>query len=198
MFDIQNRRYTGSKYKLMDWISGLIKENCPNCHSFFDVFAGTGCVTEYMFEKYDRFIVNDFLYSNNIIYNGFFFNEEFNENKLLKYKEKYNNLKISKIKDNYVSDNFGNKFFSYNDAKKIGYIRENIEKEYKKNNINFKEYNILISSLLYSFDKIANTCGHYDAYRKIQKINDSFEFNLINPKKYSNKIVEIYRKHSNT
>ncbi len=197
MFDIQNRRYTGSKYKLMDWISELIKENCPNCRSFFDVFAGTGCVTEYMFEKYDRFIVNDFLYSNNVIYNGFFLNEEFDENKLTKYKEKYNNLKISKIKDNYVSDNFGNKFFSYNDAKKIGYIRENIEREYKKNNINFKEYNILISSLLYSFDKIANTCGHYDAYRKIQKINDSFEFNLINPKKYSNKIVEIYRKDSN-
>ncbi len=197
MFDIQNRRYTGSKYKLMDWISELIRENCPNCRSFFDVFAGTGCVTEYMFEKYDRFIVNDFLYSNNIIYNGFFLNEEFNESKLLEYKEKYNHLKSSKIKDNYVSDNFGNKFFSYNDAKKIGYIRENIEKEYKRNNINFKEYNILISSLLYSFDKIANTCGHYDAYRKIQKINDSFEFNLINPKKYSNKIVEIYRKDSN-
>ena len=149
MFDIQNRRYTGSKYKLMDWISELIRENCPNCRSFFDVFAGTGCVTEYMFEKYDRFIVNDFLYSNNIIYNGFFLNEEFNESKLLEYKEKYNHLKSSEIKDNYVSDNFGNKFFSYNDAKKIGYIRENIEKEYKKNNINFKEYNILISSLLY-------------------------------------------------
>ena len=143
MFDIQNRRYTGSKYKLMNWISKLIKENCPNCHSFFDVFAGTGCVTEYMFEKYDRFIVNDFLYSNNIIYNGFFLNEDFDENKLLNYKEKYNNINVNKIKNNYVSNNFGDKFFSYNDAKKIGYIRENIEREYKKTNINFKEYNIL-------------------------------------------------------
>lgn len=197
MFNIQNRRYTGNKYKLMDWISKLIKENCPNCYSFFDVFAGTGCVTEYMLEKYDKFIVNDFLYSNNIIYNGFFLNEKYDENKLLNYKEKYNNLKTSKIKDNYVSDNFGNKFFSYNDAKKIGYIRENIEREYKKHNINFKEYNILISSLLYSFDKIANTCGHYDAYRKTQKINDLFKFDLISPKKYNNKIVEIYREDSN-
>ena len=98
MFDIQNRRYTGSKYKLMDWISELIRENCPNCRSFFDVFAGTGCVTEYMFEKYDRFIVNDFLYSNNIIYNGFFLNEEFNESKLLEYKEKITILKLTKLK----------------------------------------------------------------------------------------------------
>ena len=63
MFDIQNRRYTGNKFKLMDWISKLIDEYCPNCHSFFDVFAGTGSVTDYLFEKYDRFIINDFLYS---------------------------------------------------------------------------------------------------------------------------------------
>ena len=72
MFDIQNRRYIGNKYKLMDWISDLINKNCPNCHSFFDVFAGTGSVTDYMFDEYDRFIINDFLYSNNIIYNAFF------------------------------------------------------------------------------------------------------------------------------
>ena len=74
MFDIQNRRYIGNKYKLMDWISDLIDKNCKNCHSFFDVFAGTGSVTDYMFDKYDRFIINDFLYSNNIIYNIFFLN----------------------------------------------------------------------------------------------------------------------------
>ena len=42
MFDIQNRRYIGNKFKLMDWISNLIDKNCDKCHSFFDVFAGTG------------------------------------------------------------------------------------------------------------------------------------------------------------
>ena len=51
MFDIQNRRYTGNKYKLMSWISELIFDNCKDCHSFFDVFAGTGSVTNYLFEK---------------------------------------------------------------------------------------------------------------------------------------------------
>ena len=39
MFDIQNRRYIGNKFKLMDWISNLIDKNCDKCHSFFDVFA---------------------------------------------------------------------------------------------------------------------------------------------------------------
>ena len=198
MFNIQNRRYTGNKFKLMKWISKLIDENCVNCHSFFDVFAGTGSVTDYVFDKYDRFIVNDFLYSNNIIYNGFFLNENYDEKKLANLMDYYNDIKSSSLKDNYVSKNFGNKFFNNNDAKKIGYIRENIEKIYKKKEINDKEYYILLSSLLYSFDKVANTCGHYDAYRKIKNIPEGFSFNLINPKLIDkDKLVEIYRKDSN-
>ena len=47
MFNIYNRRYTGSKYKLMPWIKELIEENCEGT-TFFDVFAGTGSVTDYL------------------------------------------------------------------------------------------------------------------------------------------------------
>ena len=89
MFDIQNRRYTGNKYKLMSWISELIFDNCKDCHSFFDVFAGTGSVTNYLFEKYDRFILNDFLFSNEIIYKGFFSNEKYDISKLNIIKDQY-------------------------------------------------------------------------------------------------------------
>ena len=39
-FEIWNRRYTGSKYKLADWITALIQENCRGA-SFCDIFAGT-------------------------------------------------------------------------------------------------------------------------------------------------------------
>ena len=198
MFEIQNRRYTGNKFKLMDWISKLLKENCPDCHSFFDVFAGTGCVSDYLFDDYNRIVLNDFLYSSNVIFNAFFLNEEYDSKKLNKIKEKYLEIQASKIQENYVSTNFGNKYFNNNDAKKIGYIREDIEKKYKNKEINFKEYTILISSLLYSLDKVANTCGHYDAYRKGTMIKESFVFDLIKPRKYNQKkLVEIYRKDSN-
>lgn len=198
MFDIQNRRYTGNKHKLMPWISKLIFENCKNCHSFFDVFAGTGSVSNYLYDYFDRFILNDFLYSNEIIYNAFFLNELYNEKLLFEIKNYYNEIEANNLKDNYVSINYGNKFFNYNDAKKIGYIRENIEIRYKRKEINYKEYAILVTSLLYSLDKIANTCGHYDAYRKIKNISESFIFELINPKKFdSKKLVEIYRCDSN-
>ena len=44
-------------------------------------------------------------------------------------------------------------------------------------------------------DKIANTCGHYDAYRKIKNIPESFVFELINPKNYDkNKKNKIFLK----
>ncbi len=198
MFDIQNRRYIGNKYKLMPWISKLIEENCPDCKSFFDVFAGTGAVTDFLFEKYDRLIINDFLYSNNIIYKAFFLNESYNNKLINDIKEKYQKLDSIKIKDNYVSLNYGNKFFNYNDSLKIGYIRENIEKLKKSKKINEKEYAILLASLLYSLDRIANTIGHYDAYRKIKEIKSSFVYELINPKTIDNtKVIEIFRDDSN-
>ena len=34
MFDIWNRRYTGSKYKLMPWIKQLIIEHCNERSTF--------------------------------------------------------------------------------------------------------------------------------------------------------------------
>jgi adenine-specific DNA-methyltransferase len=86
-----------------------------------------------------------------------------------------------------MSENFGGKFFSMNDAKLIGYIREAID----IGNIELtdKERCILIASLLYSADKSANTVGHYDAYIKGHEIKDSFEFELISP--YENNDTEI-------
>ena len=73
-----------------------------------------------------------------------------------------------------MSLNYGNKFFSNDAAKLIGFIREDLEKRHnsksKRESISDAEYNILLASLLYSFDKIANTVGHYEAYRKNTKV----------------------------
>ena len=65
-----------------------------------------------------------------------------------------------------MTRNFADTYFSKKDCAKIGYIREDIERNYKKGNLNQRERAILITSLLYAMDKIAVTCGHYDAYRK--------------------------------
>lgn len=67
------------------------------------------------------------------------------------------------LRSNYVSDNYGDKYFSADNAKKIGEAREYIE---RLTNINGRERAVLLTSLIYATDKSANTVGHYDAYRK--------------------------------
>ena len=193
MYNISNRRYTGSKYKLLDWIEKLVLENCEG-ETFFDVFAGTGVVSAHMSKHYKRIIMNDFLYSNEIIYKAFFGGGEYDEAVIKKYREQFQKINPNRLKDNYFSKNFGGKYFSDNDAKLIGKIREEIK--VLKRSLSDREYCILLASLVYSMDKVANTVGHYDAYRKINNIEDRFVYELIRPEKPSEKFT-IYRKDAN-
>lgn len=193
-YNIWNRRYTGSKYKLSEWITDLINNNCKG-NSFCDIFAGTGIISYAMLNRVDYLYINDFLYSNEIIYKAFFDNSPYNIEKLDKIKSNYDRLNILDLPDNYCSQWFGNKFFSYNDAKLIGHIRESID--LLKNEINEKEKNILIASLIYSADKSANTVGHYDAYIKGKELEDKFSFELIKPYCTTGKNILISRKDAN-
>ena len=131
--------------------------------------------------------MNDFLFSNEIIYKAFLGSGEYNIEVIEKYKKQFQTINPSKLKDNYFSENFGGKYFSYNDAKLIGEIREEIKR--LKEGLTDREYCILLASLLYSMDKIANTVGHYDAYRKRDNIQDKFIYELINAEKTSDKFV---------
>lgn len=197
MLKIYNRRYTGSKYKLTTWIMDILQKYCTGSNIFFDVFGGTGVVTYSALPFYKKFIINDFLYSNEIIYKAFFEQNEFDLNKLNKISREYNYLESENLPVNYVSDNYGGKYFSVNDAKLIGYIREDIENKLKVEKINNKEYNILLASLLYSFDKISNTVGHYEAFIQRENVPDLFEYILIEPIKNTGKEFKIFREDSN-
>lgn len=192
---INNRRYLGSKYKLLDFIDETIKNNCGEYNSVFDVFGGTGVVSNYFSEKGKKIYINDILKSNYCIYRAFLGNEKFSENKIKKIIDEYN--KISDLEENYFSKNYKNTYFSENDCKKIGYIREDINKKFENKEINKREKYILIASLLYSMDKIANTVGHYDAYRKKQKLEDCFEMYNLDINKNQTIKNEIYNMDSN-
>ena len=192
-YQIWNRRYTGSKYQLSNWIVDLIRDNCEG-DSFCDLFAGTAIMSKQMLDNVQEIYINDFLYSNEVIYRAFFEQADFDNVKLCALKNEFLKKDISEIAENYVSKNFGGKFFSYNDSLRIGYIREQIEID---NNLNKKEKHILLASLLYSLDKAANTVGHYDAYIKGKPINDSFAFDLIEPYEFKNKKLHISRLDAN-
>ncbi|WP_054197954.1 DNA adenine methylase [Helicobacter pullorum] len=107
----------------------------------------------------------------------------------------HTNLEI--LQDNYYSKHFGNAFFSFNDAKKIGFIRDELDNLLESKEITKQEFTILLASLLYSADRIANTVGHYDAYRKNVRLQDRFLFILIEPLVLQDKKIEIYKKDSN-
>lgn len=191
---LHNRRYIGNKQKLLDWIFSIIKQDCKNVESFTDIFAGTGIVSSVAINEYKEVILNDFLHSNNIIYKAFFEQQSFDEDKINNIIRNYNNINSDDLEENYFSQNFGGKYFSHNSAKIIGFIRENIEEN--KENLTDKEYSILIASLLYSVDKIANTVGHYDAYFKKHHLEDKFFLKPIEPIKSSNKI-SIFKEDAN-
>ena len=189
---LQNRRYIGSKQKLINWIFSVIKQECTG-DSFVDIFAGTGIIASVATKQFKKVVLNDFLFSNNIIYQAFFNDELYNQEKINNIIRNYNNINPEDLDENYFSKNFGGKYFSKNSAKIIGFIRGNIERN--KNNLLNKEYYILIASLLYSVDKIANTVGHYDAYFKKEFIKDNFFMKPIEPLKSGN--IVIFKKDAN-
>lgn len=195
-FDIYNRRYIGSKFRLKEWLKEKVLSNTKG-KVFFDVFSGTGIISQEFSEKYDKIIMNDFLFSNNIIYKAFFKQASFNKEKIIDIIKNFNEIDPFLLEDNYFNLMFEEKYFGKNDSKKIGYIREEIENLYKNFKINDKEYSILLTSLIYSVDKIANTVGHYDSYIKKNIIDNKFVYGIINPLELKNKIIEIYREDSN-
>lgn len=196
-FNINNRRYTGSKTKLLPWIKEVIKSECIDCESFFDIFAGTGVVTSAFIDDYKEFHINDFLFSNEVIYQAFFNKKNYDKNKLVRIAKSYRKLKVSELKPGFVTNNYGDKYFSFEDSLKIDYIRDDIEN--RKKNLNNTEYNILLASLIYSFDRSANTVGHYDAFIKKGKIRNSFNYELINPilSPENEQRINIYREDAN-
>lgn len=159
---INNRRYLGNKYKLLPFIKGVVERECQNVHTVADIFAGTGAVASAFTDR--KLITNDNMYSNYICHVAWFDSEPYSKEKIIRIIREYNEKQVAE--DNYMSQNFANTYFDLEDCRKIGFIREDIEKKYRFGEINKRERALLITSLLYGIDKIANTCGHYDAYRK--------------------------------
>ncbi len=176
---IHNRRYLGNKYSLTNFIKETVNNHCNNIHSVMDIFSGTGSVSNIFKDK--KLITNDLLYSNYISNCAWFYPEDYRKDIIIKIVEEYNDIETTE--NNYMRQNFANTFFSADDCSKIGYIREDIERKYTHKLINFKEYSILITILLYAMDRIANTVGHYDAYRKTNHFEKKLVLSLILPTK---------------
>ncbi len=193
---INNRRYIGSKYRMLDFINEVMKKEKIEYSSFLDLFGGTGIVGYYFNNENTKIYVNDLLKSNYLSYIAWFGSEKIDKKKLKEYINIYNSIKVQE--DNYFSINFSDTYFSKENCRKIGYIREDIENKYLNNEINYRERAILITSLLYAMDKIANTVGHYDAYRKNGDLDKKLGLGMLDLKPNKvNKNNKVFNEDSN-
>jgi adenine-specific DNA-methyltransferase len=161
MLQISNRRYIGSKKSLALNIFEVVEKHIKlDTYTVSDLFAGTAAVSDFFLEKGKDVIINDSLYSNYLTYCAWFGNEEIDLVRLEGYVDGFNRIDPASLESNYFSDVYGGKYYSKFAAMKIGAIRDEIDQL----PLNARERAMLISSLMYSADKIANTVGHFEHY----------------------------------
>ncbi|WP_407537877.1 DNA adenine methylase [Cetobacterium somerae] len=165
--EIQNRKYLKSKSRYVDFIKYIVEKECGEYTSFFDVFSGTGIVANSFNQRNIKVIVNDILKSNYCIYKAWLSNEKYDKEKIKNLIEEFNGNEFPKLA-NYISQNFTGNYFTYENALKIGWIRNTIKRLKETGEINEREEAILLTSLLYAIDKVASICSSYDNYNKLQ------------------------------
>ncbi len=183
--------YIGSKLSLLKFLEESINKVVDkNCHTFCDLFAGTGIVGSYFKKKGYKIIANDIQYYSYVLNRHYIGNhKELVFSRLLKEVPKLKNIEIKNRKnfvcdylshlkgkkgfiyDNYCLGGTKNKkeqrqYFSDNNGIRCDAIRQKIENWRKEKFISDDEYYFLITSLVESIDKYANTASVYGAFLK--------------------------------
>ena len=130
-----------------------------------------------------------------MIFIAWFGAEKYDAEKIVEYVVRYN--AESKFHENYMTENFADTYFSADDCARIGFIREDIEISFNNGDLNNRERALLITSLLYAMDKIAKTCGHYDAYRKGAEFDSSLELYVPLAEQNNNENNQCYNMDAN-
>ncbi len=161
--------YIGCKNKLFNTIYSVLEDNIPNIKdkTFSDLFMGTGIISYNMIDKCKSVHANDletysFYIGNALLKCNY-------SNKLEKIIEECNKLDETEgLIYKYYSPNSSSDrmFFTNSNAKKADAIRTHINTLFNSKSITQNEFYFLVSSLLTSIDKVANTTCVYGAYLK--------------------------------
>lgn len=163
--------YIGSKNKLSAFlkqsIHGITGQDLTD-KIFCDIFAGTGAVAR-SFKTQVKSVI-----SNDLEFYSFVLNKNYIENhQEIKDAEKYiNKLDNLPLKKGFIYNNYclgggtGRQYFSDENGLKIDTIRRQIKQWKSNKEIDDNLYYFLLTSLLESADKVANTASVYGAYLK--------------------------------
>ena len=166
-------RYMGNKCKLLNEIDKLLMEKNLKVKglTFCDAFSGTATVANF-YNGFFKLIANDFLS----------FSYHYTAGLLLHKKTSFKSLGFNPFEYfahantfsytngfcyNNFSPNGGCQYFSDENAKKIDFIRDSIDKWSLDCKITSEEKSYLIACLLESISRISNVAGVYSAFLKI-------------------------------
>lgn len=174
-FEINNRRYLGNKFKLIPFIRRVVDEHCPGVESVLDAFAGTGSVSYAFRDK--RLVVNDMMYCNYLAALTWFSPLPIDKAKLGELLGYYNTTDTSR-EENYMWENFRDTYFSGDVCRRIGFVREDVERRFRQGELNERERAAIVTSLIYAMDRISTAYGHYDSVNWRATYNNDFEMRL--------------------
>lgn len=158
LMDISNRRYLGSKQKLLGPIDKAISDELGRLPlTLADTFAGSGVVAAYFADRGVPVIANDLLTHNAYALETFLLHGRYQFDALC---ELVTELQSLKGKSGYVSETFGGKYFSVQNAQKLDAMRDFLDEQVS----DLPLRKAALTSILYAADKVAQTVGHYDAY----------------------------------
>lgn len=199
-------RYLGSKTLLLDDIANIVQDYTKE-GTFCDPFGGIGTVGKFMKEKGYQVITGDILYFAHCFQISLIENNE--DVALDGLKNKFfgtNDIDVEQylnslaFKDGWLVEEYARKrkFFTEENAMKIQACIDCIYQWKENDMLNGNEYEILIASLIQSFDKVANTAGTYYAYLKkiYRKAKNIFYYELLKPIK-SEKKCKAYLEDAN-
>lgn len=191
---ISSRRYLGGKSKLLPFFAEVVADRlgCPS--SFADLFAGTGVVA-HSFNAADRpVLANDLLYCNHLSLRCFLGDGGLDAADLTPRIAELNGLAPQA---GYATRHFGGRYFSKENAGRIDAIRDTIARWTQEGEITTSEEAVLITALLYAADRVAHTCGHYDAFRRAPMGGEALSLRLPDFDARDNRHNRIFNEDAN-
>lgn len=162
--------YIGSKHKLSDFIKQSIHSVAGIDLSdkiFCDLFAGTGIVGRNFKPEVKQVLSNDIEYYSFVLNRNYIGNhKEFEFKHLIDELNDLDGVEGFIFKEYSENGKAQRLYFSENNGKKIDAVRQKIEYWKSEKQIDDNQYYFLLTSLLESADKVANTASVYGAFLK--------------------------------
>ena len=172
---IYRLNYIGSKFQLLDWITNIIKEKTGwtsfQDKTIGDMFAGTGIVSYHFRKIMAKVISNDVELYSYIITSAFttsVYTEKCRE-LIDKFQSDIDNNRHLET-TGFITTHYSpyntceRKFFTIDNAKKIDYIRNQLE--ILKDSLSKDEYIFILASIILSADAVSNVPAVYGCFLK--------------------------------